>query len=121
MKKIGSYLQSLDVDELREKIIVYTSNEIRDENGNIIKNYKPLTNFFYAKVLPYTAKIIDGQAEKIVSVDYKIAVRYSKNSLKIKVTDYILFNNKKLKIAVPPYDCENAKKFIILECREWIE
>ena len=106
------------MEELRERIEIIQEDAYTDDSGNLITDKAQTVATVWAFVLPYSAKISDGYAEKVVEISYRIAIRYRED---IKVSHFILWRNKKLEIAAPPYGLNGRRKFSILECRELVE
>lgn len=106
------------LEELRERIGVIREEVHADEFGNLIRSNARTLFTVWAFVLPYTGKLSNGFAETVADISYRVVIRYRED---ISITDHILWRNKKLEIAAPPYGLNGRRKYTILECRELVE
>ena len=106
------------MSELRHRISILRPVTETDDEGNILVQTTQEVGKAWALVLPFTAKISDGYAEKVQEVDYRIVIRYRAD---VRVTDRIRWGDKTLTPIAPPYPLSGKKQWLVLECRELVE
>ena len=116
MRISGTNYKNMSVDELREKIQIVYYEEYEDDEGNYIKSKVPSLRWQgFAKVLPLSSKIFNGYNEVVNELDYRIIIRYRED---IEYTDTILYRGRKLKMLNVPFDLENRKQWLQMDCKE---
>jgi SPP1 family predicted phage head-tail adaptor len=111
----GTSYNKMSVDELREKIKIVYYEETIDNEGNIIKSKEPILRWEgFAKVYPIKSIIQNGYNEIVNEVDYRITIRYRTD---IQYTDTIIYRNQKLKMMNVPFDLENKKRWLQMDCK----
>ena len=119
MRISGTTYKNMSVDELREKIQIVYFPELIDDEGNYIKSKVPVVKWQgFAKVLPIASKIANSKNEIIHEVDYRIIIRYRND---IESNDFVIYRNKKLKMLNVPFDLENRRQWLQMDCKELIE
>ena len=108
----------VSMSELRHRITLLRPVMDADDEGNILAQTTQEVGKAWALVLPFTAKISDGYAEKVQEVDYRIVIRYC---MDVRVTDRIRWGDKTLTPIAPPYPLGGKKRWLVLECRELVE
>lgn len=108
----------VSMSELRHRISILRPVTETDDEGNILAQTTQEVGKAWALVLPFTAKISDGYAEKVQEVDYRIVIRYC---MDVRVTDRIRWGDKTLTPIAPPYPLGGKKRWLVLECRELVE
>jgi len=115
----GTAYNKMSVDELREKIKIVYYEETIDNEGNIIKSKEPTLRWEgFAKVYPIKSTITTNQNEIVNQVDYRITIRYRTD---IQFTDTIIYRNKKLEMLNVPFDLDNDKRWLQMDCKELYE
>ncbi len=115
----GNSYNKMSVDELREKIKIVYYNETIDEEGNIIKSKEPILRWEgFAKVYPIKSTITNSKNEIVNQVDYRITIRYRND---ISFTDTVIYRNKKLEMLNVPFDLDNDKRWLQMDCKELYE
>ena len=66
----------VSMSELRHRITILRPVTETDDEGNILSSSVQEVGKAWALVLPFAAKILDGYAEKVQEVDYRIVIRY---------------------------------------------
>ena len=108
----------VSMSELRHRISILRPVMDTDDEGNILAQTTQEVGKAWALVLPFAAKILDGYAEKVQEVDYRIVIRYRTD---VRVTDIVQWNGKLLTPVAPPYPLGGKKRWLVLECRELVE
>ena len=108
----------VSMNELRHRISILRPVTETDDEGNILSSSVQEVGKAWALVLPFAAKILDGYAEKVQEVDYRIVIRYRAD---VRVTDRIRWNGKMLTLIAPPYPLGGKKQWLVMECRELVE
>ena len=108
----------IKLSELRHRIKILRPQKHTDGEGNIITDSCPDFVTVWAKILPLTGKKSEGYEEKIQAVFYKIFIRYRDD---IQISDFVLWNEKKLEQISPPCPFDGRKNFLVLEARELVE
>ena len=108
----------VSMSELRHRITILRPVTETDDEGNILSSSVQEVGKAWALVLPFAAKILDGYAEKVQEVDYRIVIRYRAD---VRVTDLVQWNGKRLTLVAPPYPLGGKKQWLVLECREFVE
>ena len=108
----------MSMSELRHRITILRPVSETDDEGNILSSSVQEISKAWALVLPFAAKISDGYAEKVQEVDYRIVIRYRTDA---RVTDRIRWGDKTLTPIAPPYPLGGKKRWLVLECREFVE
>ena len=106
------------MSELRHRISILRPVTDTDDEGNILTQTTQEIAKAWALVLPFSAKISDGYAEKVQEVDYRIVIRYR---MDVRVTDHICWGDKTLTPTAPPYPLGGKKRWLVIECRELVE
>ena len=88
----------VSLNELRQRVTILHPTTTVDDAGNIIESGQEEVATVWAKILPYTAKISDGYAEKVDEVNYRIVIRYRED---IDVTDIIRWRSRKFMQTAP--------------------
>lgn len=115
----GTSYNKMSVDELREKIKIVYYEETIDNEGNIIKSKEPILRWEgFAKVYPIKSTITNSKNEIVNQVDYRITIRYRND---ISFTDTIIYRNKKLEMLNVPFDLDNDKRWLQMDCKELYE
>jgi head-tail adaptor len=89
-----------------------------DAVGNLIEQGRTEVATVWAKVLPYTAKISDGYAEKVDEVNYRVVIRYRED---IETNDLMEWRGKTLTMSAPPYALDGGRKYLVMEAKELVE
>mgnify|MGYP002740948998 FL=1 len=108
----------VSMSELRHRITILRPITETDDEGNILSSSMQELSKAWALVLPFAAKILDGYAEKVQEVDYRIVIRYRAD---VRVTDRIRWGDKTLTPISPPYPLGGKKWWLVMECRELVE
>ena len=108
----------VSMSELRHRITILRPITETDDEGNILSSSMQELSKAWALVLPFAAKILDGYAEKVREVDYRIVIRYRAD---VRVTDRIRWGDKTLTPISPPYPLGGKKWWLVMECRELVE
>ena len=108
----------VSMSELHHRISILRPVTDIDDEGNILSSSVQEVGKAWALVLPFSAKISDGYAEKVQEVDYRIVIRYR---MDVRVTDHIRWGDKTLTPTAPPYPLGGKKRWLVLECRELVE
>ena len=108
----------VSMSELRHRISILRPVMDTDDEGNILSSSVQEVGKAWALVLPFAAKILDGYAEKVQEVDYRIVIRYRAD---VRVTDRIRWGDKTLTPIAPPYPLGGTKQWLMMECRELVE
>ena len=108
----------VSMSELRHRITILRPVTDTDDEGNILSSSVQEISKAWALVLPFAAKILDGYAEKVQEVDYRIVIRYRAD---VRVTDIVVWKGKRLTLIAPPYPLGGKKRWLVLECRELVE
>ena len=108
----------VSMSELRHRISILRPETDMDDEGNILSSSVQEVGKAWALVLPFSAKISDGYAEKVQEVDYRIVIRYR---MDVRVTDHIRWGDKTLTPTAPPYPLGGKKRWLVIECRELVE
>ena len=108
----------VSMSELRHRITILRPITETDDEGNILSSSMQELSKAWALVLPFAAKILDGYAEKVQEVDYRIVIRYRAD---VRVTDLVQWNGKRLTPIAPPYLLGGKKRWLVMECRELVE
>ena len=106
------------MSELRHRITILRPVTETDDEGNILSSSVQEVGKAWARVLPFAAKILDGYAEKVQEVDYRIVIRYRAD---VRMTDRIRWEDKTLTPIAPSYPLGGKKRWLVLECRELVE
>ena len=106
------------MSELRHRISILRPVTDTDDEGNILSSSVQEVGKAWALVLPFAAKILDGYAEKVQEVDYRIVIRYRAD---VRMTDRIRWEDKTLTPIAPSYPLGGKKRWLVLECRELVE
>ena len=106
------------MSELRHRISILRPVTETDDEGNILSSSVQEVGKAWALVLPFAAKILDGYAEKVQEVDYRIVIRYRAD---VRMTDRIRWEDKTLTPIAPSYPLGGKKRWLVLECRELVE
>ena len=108
----------VSMSELRHRITILRPVTDTDDEGNILSSSVQEISKAWALVLPFAAKILDGYAEKVQEVDYRIVIRYRAD---VRMTDRIRWEDKTLTPIAPSYPLGGKKRWLVLECRELVE
>ena len=108
----------VSMSELRHRISILRPVTETDDEGNILSSSVQEVGKAWALVLPFAAKILDGYAEKVQEVDYRIVIRYRAD---VRMTDRIRWEDKTLTPIAPSYPLGGKKRWLVLECRELVE
>ena len=108
----------VSISELRHRITILRPVTETDDEGNILSSSVQEVGKAWALVLPFAAKILDGYAEKVQEVDYRIVIRYRAD---VRMTDRIRWEDKTLTPIAPSYPLGGKKRWLVLECRELVE
>ena len=108
----------VSMSELRHRITFLRPVTDTDDEGNILAQTTQEVGKAWALVLPFAAKILDGYAEKVQEVDYRIVIRYRAD---VRMTDRIRWEDKTLTPIAPSYPLGGKKRWLVLECRELVE
>ena len=108
----------VSMSELRHRITILRPVTGTDDEGNILSSSVQEVGKAWALILPFSAKISDGYAEKVQEVDYRIVIRYR---MDVRVTDHIRWGDKTLTPTAPPYPLGGKKRWLVIECRELVE
>ena len=108
----------VSMSELRHRISILRPVTDTDDEGNILSSSEQEVSKAWALVLPFAAKILDGYAEKVQEVDYRIVIRYRAD---VRMTDRIRWEDKTLTPIAPSYPLGGKKRWLVLECRELVE
>ena len=115
----GNSYNKMSVDALSEKIKIVHYNETIDNEGNIIKSKEPILRWEgFAKVYPIKSTITNSKNEIVNQVDYRITIRYRND---ISFTDTVIYRNKKLEMLNVPFDLDNDKRWLQMDCKELYE
>ena len=116
MRQVGSILQNTNTDDLVERITIFYHDTVQDSEGNPIPDgEEKIRCRCWAKIYPYAARITDGYNERVNETCYRVVIRYREG---ITVNDKILWRGKRLSMTAPPYDAENRRIWLVMECRE---
>lgn len=116
MRTSGTAYKLMSVDELREKIQIVYYPELVDDEGNYIKSKVPVIRWEgFAKVLPIASKIVNSKNEIINEVDYRIIIRFRED---IEYSDFVIYRKKKLSMLNVPFDLENRRQWLQMDCKE---
>ena len=108
----------VSMSELRHRITILRPVTETDDEGKILSSSVQEVGKAWALVLPFAAKILDGYAEKVQEVDYRIVIRYRAD---VRMTDRIRWEDKTLTPIAPSYPLGGKKRWLVLECRELVE
>ena len=108
----------VSMSELRHRITILRPVMDTDDEGNILSSSVQEVGKVWALVLPFAAKILDGYAEKVQEVDYRIVIRFRAD---VRMTDRIRWGDKTLTPIAPPYPFGGKKRWLVIECRELVE
>lgn len=114
MKNTGSLMRTT-IDDLTERIQLLSAVYYRNAQGDILKSEEIVRAEIWAKVLPISAPIVDGQTERQAEITYRVIVRYRDDLLP---DDVVQWRGRRFKITNTPYDVESRRIWTAFECRE---
>lgn len=118
MRTIGGFIGNTSIDDLSERISVRNYITKRNERGDILNVVEFERCRVWAKVLPLTSKINDGQPERTNKITYRVTIRYREG---IQPDDEIVWRGRRLKLISPPYDAESRRIYTVMDCEEVVE
>ena len=118
MKIQGSQFNNISFDDFSQRILVVYRLNTRNSRGDIIEGAFRIRCRCFAKIYPFISKTIDDNSIKLKNeVIYRVIIRWRPD---IKLDDFFIWRNKKLKIINPPIDIESRHIFLLFECSEVI-
>ena len=117
MKNIGTINKTYTVDDLNQRIDVYTGAKTVGSKGNTTYTYKDTADMsLWASVLPYSARTDVEQSTSVVrETNYHIVVRYRTD---ITGHDKIVWNGKSMVILGEPFNVDGCNRWLQIECKE---
>lgn len=101
---------------LRQRVTIEKASYTVNNRGVEFWNY-PHTNDFkvFADIETYSAHIVNGEAEKISELEYRITIRFRRD---IGLHDRVNYNGRIFEQILPAKDIDERHKWLQLTCRE---
>lgn len=105
-------------ESLKKRVTIQRATEVKTSKGVSVYEYPNLIENVPANIESYGAYIVNGQAEKVSELEFRITIRY-RNGLNLH--DRIIYQNRIFEQILPARDLNEQHKFLQLTCREKIE
>ena len=103
---------------LNKRVEIQRAIAVQTSKGVVIYDYPNAIKNVAASIEPYAAYIVNGQAEKVSEIEYRITIRYRKN---LQLHDRIIYQGRIFEQVLPARDLYEQHNFLQLTCREKIE
>lgn len=104
-------------EELSKRVTIQKSVKVVNERGAILYEYpadKAVQNVC-ASIESYGAYIVNGVAEKVSELEFRITIRYREG---LNLHDRIVYQGRIFEQTVPAKDINEQHRFLQLTCRE---
>lgn len=103
-------------EKLNKRVTIEKAVEKKDSRGVVTYEYSAAIENVPANIESYGAFIINGQAEKISELEFRITIRYRN----LNLHDRIIYQGRTFEQILPARDLNEQHKFLQLTCREKI-
>ena len=119
MRNEGYILKKTNIDDLDQRISIKAAIRQQGTKGNVTYTYgnQPRCTV-WASVKAYDAKNVNGEAEDVNEIDYKIIMRYRAD---VVYPDRVIWQGKTLRMVHAPINVEGRNKWLQLNCREFVQ
>lgn len=107
-------------DELNKRVTIQKATLVKNNRGVETYDYTgdgDIQNVC-ASIESYGAYVVNGKAEKVSEVEYRITIRYRRN---LNLHDRIVYQGRIFEQTLPARDINEQHKFIQLTCREKVK
>ena len=104
-------------EELNKRVVIQKAVKTVNSRGVILYDYpadKAIENIC-ASIESYGAYIVNGVAEKVSELEFRITIRYRKG---LNLHDRIVYQGRVFEQTVPAKDINEQHQFLQLTCRE---
>ncbi len=110
----------INSEELNKRVTIQKAVANKNSRGVALYDYPNLGNIenVCASIEGYGAFIVNGQAEKVSELEFRITIRYRQN---LNLRDRIIYQGRIFEQVLPAKDLNEQHKFLQLTCREKIE
>ena len=104
-------------EELNKRVTIQKARLSKDNRG--VETYEYTgegdVHGVCASIESYGAFIVNGQAEKISEIEYRITIRFRRD---LKLHDRIVYQGRTFEQTLPARDINEQHRFLQLTCRE---
>lgn len=104
-------------EELSKRVTIQKAVKTQTSKGVVLYDYPTAIENVCAKIESYGAYIVNGQAEKVSELEYRITIRYRRG---LQLHDRIIYQGRIFEQILPARDLNEQHKFLQLTCREKI-
>ncbi len=107
-------------EELTRRVVIQKATLTKNNRGVELYEYTGENDIYgvCASIESYGAFIVNGQAEKVSELEYRITIRYRRD---LKLHDRIIYQGRIFEQTLPAKDINEQHKFLQLTCREKIK
>lgn len=107
-------------EELNKRVTIQKATLAKDNRGVETYEYTGAGDIqgVCASIESYGAFIVNGQAEKISEIEYRITIRFRRD---LKLHDRIVYQGRIFEQTLPARDINEQHRFLQLTCREKIK
>lgn len=102
---------------LNKRVTIQRAIAVQTKKGVVIYDYPNAIENVPAHIEAYAAFIVNGQAEKVSEIEYRITIRYRRG---LHLHDRIIYQGRIFEQILPARDLHEQHKFLQLTCREKI-
>lgn len=106
--------------EMNKRITIQKATLSKNSRGVETYEYASIDDLqnVCASIESYGAFVVNGKAEKVSEIEYRITIRYRRN---LSLHDRILYQGRIFEQVLPARDVNEQHKFLQLTCREGIK
>lgn len=106
-------------EELNKRVVIQKAVLTKNSRGAEQYDYPGTDDIcgVCARIESYGAFVVNGQAEKVSELEYRITIRYRRD---LKLHDRILYQGRIFEQTLPARDLDEQHRFLQLTCREQI-
>lgn len=104
-------------EKLNKRVTIQKAVTTKTSKGVVLYEYPTEIENVPANIESYGAYIVNGQAEKVSELEYRITIRYRRG---LKLHDRIIYQGRIFEQTLPARDLNEQHKFLQLTCREKI-
>lgn len=106
-------------EELNKRVQIQKATPTRNNRGVELYEYTGENDIqnVCASIESYGAFVLNGQAEKISELEYRITIRFRRD---LKLHDRIIYQGRIFEQTIPAKDINEQHRFLQLTCREKI-
>lgn len=110
----------INSEELNKRVTIQKAELTKNGRGVELYEYSGENDIHgvCASIESYGAYVVNGKAEKVSEIEYRITIRYRR---KLSLHDRIVYQGRIFEQVLPARDINEQHKFLQLTCREKIK